>query len=154
MSDPIAPSTARRPAEVVELVALAVSGGDLDAARAQYEPGAVLQPWAQPTGVGRGAIRHWLRALMDLRLPVSAGGCTELLAGDVALVLSLREISGTGPDCQRVDLRGLGATVVRRQPCGGWRIVADAWQLTGSGAAGLPANPPGPPRSPSGPLTS
>jgi hypothetical protein len=35
--DPIAPPVAGRPAEAVELVSLAVSDGDLEAALAQYE---------------------------------------------------------------------------------------------------------------------
>ena len=48
--DPIAPPTASRPAEAVELVSLAVSDGDLEAALAQYETRAVLRPWARDPG--------------------------------------------------------------------------------------------------------
>ena len=43
MSDPIAPPAARWPLEAAELVGLAMSDGDLGAAVAQYEPGAVLR---------------------------------------------------------------------------------------------------------------
>jgi ketosteroid isomerase-like protein len=132
VSDLIAPPLAGSPLEVVELVAVAVSDGDLEAAVAQYEPGAVLCPWAAGAAP-RQDVRDWLRTLMDLRLPVAVSGCRELAAGDLALVLAARQIRGTGPDCEPVALSGLGSTVARRRPGGSWRIAADAWQLAGSG---------------------
>jgi hypothetical protein len=66
--DSIAAPTSGRP---VELVSLAVSDGDLEAALAQYEPGAVLQPWAGDPGGDTGAVADALIGLMDLRLPLS-----------------------------------------------------------------------------------
>ena len=134
MPDPIAPPVAGLPAVVVELVCLAVSGGDLEAALAQYEDGAVLQRWAQDPGGDGDTVAEALTALMDLRLPVSVQMRAVVLAGAVALVLSQRHIIGTGPDCEPVQLSGAGATVVRRQQGGGWRIVVDAWHLSGPGA--------------------
>ena len=70
MSDPIVPLTARRPAEAVELVSLAVSDGDLGAALAQYETAAPLRPWAQQTADGTG-IRAAILHVMNLRLPLA-----------------------------------------------------------------------------------
>ena len=52
-----------------------------------------------------------------------------LVSGDLALVLGEREIAGTGPASEPIRLSGLGSSVVRRQPDGTWRIVADAWCL-------------------------
>ena len=130
MRDPIAPPVAAWPAEAVELVCLAVSGGDLEAALAQYESGAVLWPWAHdPARVG-DTVADALIVLMDLRLPVSVQISAAVRAGALALVLSTRHIFGTGPDCEPVHLSGAGATVVRRQQAGSWRIVADAWHLS------------------------
>ena len=74
MPDPIAPPTASRPAEAVELVSLAVSDGDLEAALAQYETGAVLRPWARDPGVDTDGVADALIQLMDLRLPLSVRG--------------------------------------------------------------------------------
>ena len=71
MPDPIAPPVAARPAEAVELVSLAVSGGDLEAALAQYEAGAVLRPWAHDPEGSTETVADTLTVLMDLRLPVS-----------------------------------------------------------------------------------
>jgi ketosteroid isomerase-like protein len=129
MSDPISPPAARRPEEVLELVSLALSDGDLEAALAQYERDAVLRPWARGLAADGESLRDTLASLMDLRLPLSARVHAVLPAGELALVLGERAIAGTGPGRQQVHLRGLGSTMVRRQPDGTWCIVAEAWCL-------------------------
>jgi ketosteroid isomerase-like protein len=115
-------------------MSLAVSDGDLDAALAQYEAGAVLRPWAHDPGGDTDGVAEALIRLMDLRLPLSVR-IRAIVPGDgLALIAGERHIVGTGPDCERVQLSGAGATVVRRQPGGSWRIAADAWCLDGPGA--------------------
>jgi ketosteroid isomerase-like protein len=132
--DPIAPPVASRPAEAVELMSLAVSDGDLEAALAQYEAGAVLRPWARDPGGDTDGVAEALIQLMGLRLPLSVR-IRAIVPGDgLALIVGERHIVGTGPDCERVQLSGAGATVVRRQPGGSWRIAADAWCLDGPAA--------------------
>jgi ketosteroid isomerase-like protein len=118
----------------VELVALAVSGGDLETALAQYEAGAVLRPWARDPGGDADGVADALIQLMDLRLPLSVQIRAIVPAGGLALILGERHIAGTGPDCEPIQLTGAGATVVRRQHGGSWRIAADAWYLDGPGA--------------------
>jgi ketosteroid isomerase-like protein len=132
--DPIAPPAASRPAEAVELVALAVSGGDLEAALAQYEAGAVLRPWARDPGGETDGVAEALVWLMDLRLPLSVRIRAVVPGDGIALVLSEWHIAGTGPDRERIQLTGAGATVVRHQQGGSWRIAADAWCLDGPAA--------------------
>jgi ketosteroid isomerase-like protein len=146
--DLIEPPSARFPAEAVSLVSLAISDGDLGAALALYEPGAVFEPWA--AGAAEVAAAHGLASslvqLMELRLPLSVTVCDVVVSPDltatarlpVGLVLAERRIHGTGPDCKPVDLRGLGATAVRQQRDGTWRIAADAWRLAET-AHGQPA---------------
>ena len=129
MLDPISPPVARRPEETVELVAAALSDGDLEAALAQYERGAVLHPWAAGAGLGGSSLPDTIAGLMALRLPLAATVHTVLASGDLALVLGEREIAGTGPAGERVRLTGLGSSVVRRQPDGTWCIAAEAWCL-------------------------
>ena len=128
MRDPIGPARAAEPAECLDLVATAISDGDLDAALAQYEQAAVLHPWQDPRGRPL-TVAGGLAALMELRLPLLVQVENVVLADGVALVLGCWQLSGTGPDCERVDLRGCGGTTVRWQPGGGWLIAADAWQL-------------------------
>jgi ketosteroid isomerase-like protein len=136
--DPITPPMASRPAEAVELVSLAISDGDLEAAVAQYETGAVLRPWARDQDGDTGSVAEALSQLMDLRLPLSVRIRAVVPGDGLALVVGERYIAGTGPDCERIQLSGAGATVVRRQPGGSWRIVADAWCLDGSDAGEAP----------------
>jgi ketosteroid isomerase-like protein len=131
--DPISPPVAARPAEAVELVSLAVSGGDLEAALVQYEGGAVLRPWAEDLRGSAETVADALTVLMDLRLPVSVQIRAVVPTDALALVLSTWHIRGTGPDCEPIRLSGTGATVVRRQQGGSWRIIADAWHLSGRG---------------------
>ncbi len=138
MLDPIAPSAARNPAEAVELVAQAVSDGDLEAALAQYEPGAALRPWPVQVAAGTsamsgadgagGSTERLLSQVMELRLPVAVRVCDVAQAGDIAVVVSERRIAGVGADREPVAFSGVGATVVVRN-LHGWRIVADAWCL-------------------------
>lgn len=134
MSDPIPPPVARRPAEVLELVSHALSDGDLEAVLAQYEHGALVRPWAEKSASDGDSAGDILRSLMDLRLPLSVTVRAVLPARGLALVLAERHMAGRGPDGQRIQLTGLGSTVVRESPDGTWRIVVDAWALDGPGA--------------------
>jgi ketosteroid isomerase-like protein len=145
MRDLIPPAVARSPAEALEIVSLAISDGDLEAALAQYEHSAILRPWQSDpadgeasaiAGGGSGSAASRLQDVMDLRLPLALRVLDVVPAGDLALVLAERRISGAGPDSERVELMGSGAAMVRRQPGGGWRIAADAWRLAGTGWPG------------------
>jgi ketosteroid isomerase-like protein len=128
VSDPIAPPAARWPLEAAELVALAVSDGDLGAAVAQYEPGALLRPWADDRA--DGTVPETMASIMRLRLPLDTRLVAVLPAEGLAMLICERRIDGIGPDGRRVRLRGTGCTVVRPRPDGSWRIAADAWQLS------------------------
>jgi ketosteroid isomerase-like protein len=135
LSDPIPPPAARLPEEALELVSHALSDGDLEAALAQYEHDALLRPWAEKSAGDGDGVDVILRNLMELRLPLSATIRAVLPNRDLALVLGERHMAGRGPYGQRVQLSGLGATVVRQRPDGTWRIVIDTWGLDGPGAA-------------------
>jgi ketosteroid isomerase-like protein len=142
MRDLIPPAVARHPAEAVELVTVAISDGDLEAALAQYERDAVLRPW-QESSPAEAPVASQLTAVMDFRLPLGLTVHAVIPVGILALVVAERRISGAGPDYEHVDLRGCGAAIVRRQSCGGWRIAADAWCLAGAGIPGVSPQPPG-----------
>ena len=140
MRDLIPPAVARNPVEAIEIVSLAISDGDLEAALAQYEHSAILRPWqsdrvdgSASAGSDPGSAASRLQDVMDLRLPLALRVLAVVPADELALVLAQRRISGAGPDCERVELTGSGAAIVRRQPGGGWRIAADAWRLAGIG---------------------
>jgi ketosteroid isomerase-like protein len=152
MRDLIPPAVARNPVEAIEIVSLAISDGDLEAALAQYEEDAVVRPWQSEPADGEvdagddsrsRSAASTLRDVMDLRLPLTVRVLAVVPAGDEALVLAERRISGAGPDCERVELTGSGAAIVRRRPGGGWRIAAEAWCLAGTGRPdGFPSDSP------------
>jgi ketosteroid isomerase-like protein len=129
LSDPIAPPAARWPSEAAEFVSLAVSDGDLGAAVAQYEHGAVLRLRADDQTDGR-TLHQTMTQLMELRLPLDTRLLRVLHAGGLTILVCERRIEGTGPDGNPVRLCGVGCTVVRAQADGAWRIAADAWFLT------------------------
>lgn len=134
MSDVIEPPAARRPEEALELVSQALSDGDLEAALAQYEKGALLAYWPD----GDGSVREALTSVMALRLPLYVRIATVLESPGLALVICERRVAGTGPDGEQVQLSGHGCAVLRPQPDGAWRIAADAWRA----GTGLPLDPP------------
>jgi ketosteroid isomerase-like protein len=133
LSDPIGPPAARRPEEALQLVSLALSDGDLEAALAQYERGALLLPWAKEQA-HPASVRDLLAGLMAWRVPLSVAVCAVLPAGDLALVLADWRMSGRVAGSRQIELSGRGSALVRQQPDGAWCIVADAWRLDGSGA--------------------
>jgi ketosteroid isomerase-like protein len=141
VSDLIRPPVARRPEEALELVSQALSDGDLEAALAQYEKGALLAYW--PTGGNGDGHGHddvgWaLTSFMALRLPLSVRITSVLESPELALVICERRVAGTGPDGEQVRLSGHGCAVLRPQPDGAWRIAADAWSV----GTELPPDPP------------
>jgi ketosteroid isomerase-like protein len=133
MFDPIRPPAARRPEEALELVSQALSDGDLEAALAQYEKGALLACWP-----GAGEVGQVLAGVMALRLPLYVRISSVLQSPELALVICERRVAGTGPDGERVWFIGHGCAVLRPQPDGAWRIAADAWRVEKE----LPPDPP------------
>ena len=143
MPDVIEPPAARRPEEALELVSQALSDGDLEAALAQYEKGALLAYWPlclsrgdDPPGTprraidgeGDGDVRSTLACVMELRLPLSVRIATVLATS--------REALGVEGELNW-QVRGHGCAVLRPQPDGAWRIAADAWRV----GAELPLDP-------------
>ena len=139
MFDPIRPPAARRPDEALELVGQALSDGDLEAALAQYEKGALLACWPPRGGsAGVGQVGEVLAGVMALRLPLYVRISSVLEGPELALVICERRVAGTGPDGERVWFSGHGCAVLRPQPDGAWRIAADAWRVETE----LPPDPP------------
>jgi ketosteroid isomerase-like protein len=140
MSDPIQPPAARRPEEALELVSQALSDGDLEAALAQYEKTALLAYWPHDTAGDRD-VREALTAFMALRLPLAVRIVIVLESPELALVVCERRVAGADPDGAPVRLTGHGCAMLRPQPDGSWRIVADVWHVG-------PELPPDPPEIP------
>src|SRR5262249_21227863 len=131
--------------------------GDLEAVLAQYEPGAVLQPWAVGAGLGGRSLRDTITDLMALRLPLSATVHTVLVSGDLALVLAGREVARPGPAGGGGRGAGGGAGRVGGYGWGGWVRAGPGVTGTAPGASsrgpGAWASRARPPRSAVSPAT-
>ena len=117
--------TAERPEQVIELFAVSLNRGDVDAAMTLYESDAVFAPQPGEEVMGLEAIRDALQQFAALK-PRLRGEITNVLtAGDVALVQNRWQLEGTQPDGSPVEMHGHSADVLRRAPDGGWRILID-----------------------------
>ena len=119
------------PERTVAGLMMAVNRGDLDAAAALYESGAVMV--AQPGEVARGRdqIREALRGFIALRPTLATAAGHVLESGDVAVYLGRWTLTGAGPDGAPVAMGGESTDVLRRQSDGRWLIALDnPWGTT------------------------
>jgi uncharacterized protein (TIGR02246 family) len=116
---------ATTPADAVRLVGERITARDVEGAIALYEPGAAFTP--QPGQVVHGveAIRKALDGFIALNPKL--GGTVERVVqtDDVALVLNHWTLEGMTPAGEPVEMGGLSADVVRRQPDGTWLVLID-----------------------------
>ena len=117
--------TAERPEEVIELFAVSLNRGDVDAAITLYDPEAVFAPQPGEEVTGPEAIRDALQQFAALKPRLRGEITIVLTAGDVALVQNRWQLEGTQPDGSPVEMHGHSADVLRRAPDGGWRILID-----------------------------
>jgi uncharacterized protein (TIGR02246 family) len=117
--------TAYTPIETVERVSERISAGDVDGALALYEPEAAFTPQPGEVVTGSDAIKQALEAFTALR-PKLEGQVEKVIeSGDVALVLNRWTLAGTAPDGAAIEMGGLSADVLRRQPDGRWLVLID-----------------------------
>lgn len=119
---PAAPSG---PEHTVGLLAEAINRGDLDAAAALYEPGAVLVAEPGKVANGREEILGALREFIALRPTLSTTASRVIRSGDLALYLGRWGLVGVGPDAGMVSMGGDSSDVLRRQADGRWLIAID-----------------------------
>ena len=116
---------ARTPEEADQLIAQAITAGDLEAAVALYGPNASMVPEPGKVATGTAGIREALGGFLALKPKLDLQLTNVVQAGDLALLTSKWTLAGTGPDGSAVNLAGRGTEVVRRQPDGTWLFVID-----------------------------
>lgn len=113
------------PSQVIDRFTDALNSGDLDGAMSLYEPDAAFAPRPGEQVHGREAIAEALAGFFAIE-PRMTGELQKVLeAGDVALVVNRWSLQGTGSGGERIEMGGVSADVMRRQPDGTWRMAID-----------------------------
>jgi uncharacterized protein (TIGR02246 family) len=116
---------ATSPQQLITQISEHLNGGDLEALLGLYEPGAAFVPEPGVVVAGRDAIRGALERILALS-PTLSGEVQQVVeTDDVALVSNRWRLEGTGSDGGRVEMSGVSADVVRRQPDDSWRVLID-----------------------------
>jgi ketosteroid isomerase-like protein len=113
------------PESIHELFEAFVNAGSLERTVCLYEPNAALVERNGVVVSGAGAIGEHLRGLLSIRPTMRIHGLRTIRAGDVAVLLSRWELTGTAPDGSAISDGGHTYDVVRRQADGTWRVVVD-----------------------------
>lgn len=117
--------TNRSPVETVNQLIEAINRGNLEEALALYEPQASMVVEPGKNANGPAALRQALEGFIRLRPTLKSEQHVVVQAGDLVLNCSEWTLSGTGPDGKPVQMSGLSADVLRRQPDGRWLIAVD-----------------------------
>jgi uncharacterized protein (TIGR02246 family) len=122
--------SARNPEDLDTLFARELNAGNLDGLAALYEANATFTVEPGKVVAGTSAIREALAGFLSLKPKIAM--TTRILGntGDVAMMTSAWQLTGTGPDGAALDLKGESAEIARRQPDGSWKFIIDSpWGL-------------------------
>jgi ketosteroid isomerase-like protein len=122
--------SARTPEDLDVLFARELNAGNLDGLAALYEPGATFTVEPGKVVTGTSAIRDALGGFLAMKPHITLKTAILGNAGDVVMMTSAWQLTGTGPDGSAVDLEGDSAEIARRQPDGSWKFIIDSpWGL-------------------------
>jgi ketosteroid isomerase-like protein len=102
-----------------------VNANDLERIVCLYEPNAALVERNGKVISGAAAIGDHLRGLLSVKPTMRIHRLRTIRAGDVAVLLSRWELTGTAPDGSALSDGGHTYDVVRRQADGTRRVVID-----------------------------
>jgi uncharacterized protein (TIGR02246 family) len=116
---------ATSPQHVFEQISRHVNAGDLEALLGLYEPEAAFVPRPGVVIDGLEAIRGALERILATN-PTMSGEVQRVVGtNEVALVFNRWRLEGARSDGSPVEMSGLSADVVRRQPDDSWRVLID-----------------------------
>lgn len=116
---------AAAPEHCDEQLVSALNAGDVEAALALYEPTATFIPEPGQVAIGKDAIREVMEGFVALNPALTLDLLSVTQSGDVALLKSRWQLTGTDPEGNTVQMGGDGTEVVRRQANGEWLFVID-----------------------------
>ncbi len=98
---------------------------DLDGLAALYEAGAAFVVRPGHVVTGNAAVRQATADLLALRPSATLEVLTVVRTGDLALLISRWQLTGSDADGTAIEVSGQTADVVRRQIDGSWRFAID-----------------------------
>lgn len=121
---------ARHPAEIDVIFERELNAGNLEGLLALYEPSATFAVEPGKNVAGTDAIREALDGFLKLGPTIKLQSRVLGDTGDVAMVSSKWNLTGSGPDGRALNLSGESLEVVRKQPDGTWKFIIDSpWGL-------------------------
>lgn len=106
----------------------AAEARDLERYISFYADDAALFWPGAPRVAGKAAIREWMRAFFAMprfSLSFQTAGVQVSRGGDLAFSYGTNAVSFTDRDGRTVNDRGKYLTFYRKEPGGGWKVVAD-----------------------------
>src|SRR5262245_65762647 len=108
------------PIDTVNELVDAINRGDVEAALALYEPGAVLVAQPGQLARGRAELRTALAGFIALKPVLRSQVQNVIESEDIALYTSRWTLEGTDPSGHAIAMSGDSSDVLRRQPGGRW----------------------------------
>jgi len=116
---------AKSPRHLIEQISRHVNAGDLEALLGLYEPEAAYVPRPGEVIEGLDAIRDAMERILALNPKLSGEVHRVVETNDFALVFNRWRLTGTRSEGSPVEMSGVSADVLRRQPDDSWRVLID-----------------------------
>ena len=113
------------PEQVLETIVTGINSGNLESLLPLYESDAAFA--SRPGSLAHGApgVREALTGFISMKGKLDLDVTRVLEVDDLALVIGVWSVPGTGPGGEPVRLAACNADVLRRQTDGTWRFVID-----------------------------
>lgn len=116
-------AVAHAPEQVEELLVRFIHEGELDAAVALFEPGAVLVTPSEQAISDPDGIRRVVSAFIEMQPRITTNVTKTYTAGEIALIHSDWKLEATDESGNPYSRSGVSAIVTRRQAGGEWKVV-------------------------------
>jgi len=115
--------------KVLEQVAAAIDGEDVNGFAAMFTEDAVMMPPNHPAVIGKESIQSWFQDFVDkFTVELKASSEEINVSGDWAIVrLSFTSMASPLAGGEAVPDKGKGIHIYKRQPDGSWKIHRDIW---------------------------
>jgi uncharacterized protein (TIGR02246 family) len=116
---------AHSPEELIKQFNQAFNAHDSEAVLALYETDGCLVTGPGQVATGTAALREAINGFLASKPNLQMEALPAIQTGDIAMTGAKWNLTGTDPSGAPVNLSGVSAEIVRRQPDGSWLLVVD-----------------------------